>query len=100
VCVVAHDQKFRRWATAVNVKLLLPPRQSRGSPAFASRIFLYFGYFLVGIGIGAVDLKSGLYAENGEVAARWKIWAAFALAFYGAILILVYAHHNWVDNFS
>jgi hypothetical protein len=30
VCVVAHDQKFRRWATAVNVKLMLPPRQSRG----------------------------------------------------------------------
>ena len=30
VCVVAYDQKFRRWATAVNVKLMLPPRQSRG----------------------------------------------------------------------
>jgi len=30
VCVVAHDLKFRRWATAVNVKRLLPPRQSRG----------------------------------------------------------------------
>ena len=30
VCVVAHDLRFRRWATAVNVKLMLPPRQSRG----------------------------------------------------------------------
>src|SRR6267143_5631661 len=30
VCVVAHDLRFRRWATAVNVKLILPPRQSRG----------------------------------------------------------------------
>jgi len=30
VCVVAHDRRFRRWATAVNVKLILPPRQSRG----------------------------------------------------------------------
>jgi hypothetical protein len=30
VRVVAHDRKSRRWATAVNVKPLLPPRQSRG----------------------------------------------------------------------
>src|SRR6266478_5489261 len=28
VCVVAHDRRFRRWATAVNVKLILPPRRS------------------------------------------------------------------------
>ena len=69
-------------------------------PVQTSRIFLYSGYFLVGIGIGAMDLKSGLYAENGEVAAGWKFWAAFALLFYGAILILVYAHHNWVANFN
>jgi len=36
VCVVAHDRKSRRWATAVNAKPLLPPRQSRGSPGYAS----------------------------------------------------------------
>jgi hypothetical protein len=35
VRVVAHDLTFRRWATAVNVKLMLPPRQSRGSPGYA-----------------------------------------------------------------
>jgi hypothetical protein len=69
-------------------------------PIQTSRIFLYCGYFLVGVGIGAMDLKSGVYAENGEVVARWKIWAAFGLLFYGAILILVYAHHNWVANFD
>jgi hypothetical protein len=69
-------------------------------PIQTSRIFLYCGYFLVGVGIGAMDLKSGVYAEDGEVVARWKIWAAFGLLFYGAILILVYAHHNWVANFD
>src|SRR5258708_37225930 len=38
VCVVAHDLRFRRWATAVNVKLILPPRQSRGvSSGYARR---------------------------------------------------------------
>src|SRR5712691_4121402 len=35
VCVVAHDLRFRRWATAVNVKLILPPRPSGGSPGYA-----------------------------------------------------------------
>ena len=69
-------------------------------PIQTSRIFLYSGYFLVGIGIGAMDLKSGVFAENGGLVARWKIWAAFALLFYGAILLLVYAHHNWVANFN
>jgi surface polysaccharide O-acyltransferase-like enzyme len=66
-------------------------------PIQTSRIFLYSGYFLIGVGIGAMDLKSGIFAENGELAARWKIWLAVALAFYGAILLLVYAHHNWID---
>jgi surface polysaccharide O-acyltransferase-like enzyme len=69
-------------------------------PIQTSRIFLYSGYFFVGVGIGATDLRSGIFAENGELAARWKIWLAFALGFYGAILLLVYAHHNWVADFN
>jgi surface polysaccharide O-acyltransferase-like enzyme len=66
-------------------------------PIQTSRIFLYSGYFLVGIGIGAMDLRSGIFAENSELVARWKIWLAVALVFYGAILLLVYAHHNWIN---
>jgi surface polysaccharide O-acyltransferase-like enzyme len=27
------------------------------------------------------------------------VWSGFALLFYGAILLLVYAHHNWVADF-
>jgi hypothetical protein len=69
-------------------------------PIQTSRIFLYLGYFLVGVGIGAMDLRSGIFAENGELAARWHIWLAVALVFYGAILALVYAHHNWITNFD
>ena len=69
-------------------------------PIQSSRIFLYSGYFLVGVGIGATDLRSGILAENGELAARWKIWLAFALLFYCVILLLVYAHHNWVADFN
>jgi acyltransferase-like protein len=69
-------------------------------PIQTSRIFLYSGYFLVGIGIGATDLRAGIFAENGELAARWRIWFYVALVFYGAILLLVYAHHNWVADFN
>ena len=29
MCLAAHESEFRRW-TSGNVKLLLPPRQSRG----------------------------------------------------------------------
>src|ERR1700742_2154441 len=50
-------------------------------PIQRSRIFLYLGYFLVGVGIGALDIRSGVFAENGELASRWKIWFAVALVF-------------------
>jgi len=69
-------------------------------PIQTSRILLYSGYFLIGIGIGATDLSAGLVAQNGEWASRWKIWGGFAALFYGAILLLVYAHHNWVADFN
>jgi hypothetical protein len=59
-----------------------------------SRILLYTGYFLAGVAVGAAGLANGLLAENGEFAKRWRLWLAFALAFYGAIIALVYVHHS------
>jgi peptidoglycan/LPS O-acetylase OafA/YrhL len=69
-------------------------------PIQTSRILLYLGYFLFGVVVGALDLRRGLFAETGDLARRWPVWLAFALVFYGAILLLVYAHHNWVANFD
>jgi peptidoglycan/LPS O-acetylase OafA/YrhL len=69
-------------------------------PIQTSRILLYSGYFFVGVGIGATDLSAGLFAQNGELASRWKIWLGIAAVFYGAILCLVYAHHNLIANFN
>jgi peptidoglycan/LPS O-acetylase OafA/YrhL len=66
-------------------------------PIQTSRILLYTGYFFAGVGVGAVSLRAGLLCEGGELSKRWWVWLACALVFYGAILILVYAHHNWVD---
>jgi surface polysaccharide O-acyltransferase-like enzyme len=68
-------------------------------PIQTSRILLYAGCFFAGAGVGAVNLRSGMLAENSELARRWPVWLGFAVAFYGAILGLVYAHHNWVADF-
>jgi hypothetical protein len=69
-------------------------------PIQTSRILLYPAYFFTGLGIGAVSLRAGILAENGEIAKRWPIWLALAALFYGAIVLLVYAHHNWIANFA
>jgi hypothetical protein len=63
-------------------------------PIQTSRILLYAGYFFAGVGVGAVSLRAGVLAENGALAKRWMVWSGFALASYGAILLLVYMHHG------
>src|ERR1700704_5009694 len=69
-------------------------------PIQPSRILLYAGYFFTGVGVGTVSLRTGMLAEYGALAKRWTVWLAFAFAFYGAILLLVYAHHNWLADFN
>jgi peptidoglycan/LPS O-acetylase OafA/YrhL len=69
-------------------------------PIQTSRILLYAGYFFTGVGVGAVRLRTGMLAESGALVKRWTVWLAFAFAFYGAILLLVYAHHNWLTDFN
>jgi hypothetical protein len=59
-----------------------------------SRILLYAGYFFAGVGVGAVSLSAGPLAENEALAKRWMVWLAFAIASYGAILLMVYTHHS------
>jgi surface polysaccharide O-acyltransferase-like enzyme len=69
-------------------------------PVQTSRILLYTAYFFAGIIVGATSLKTGLLAEGGERARRWPLSFTVASIFYGAILGLVYVHHNWIANFS
>src|SRR5258706_14242131 len=64
-------------------------------PIQTSRILLYAGFFFTGVGVGAVSLRTGMPAGNGSLARRWTVWLAFAFALYGALLLLVYVHHNW-----
>jgi surface polysaccharide O-acyltransferase-like enzyme len=69
-------------------------------PVQTSRILLYLTYFFAGTAVGAMNLRGGLLAANGELAKHWPVWLAFALVFYLAILVLVYVHHNWVADFD
>jgi surface polysaccharide O-acyltransferase-like enzyme len=69
-------------------------------PIQTSRILLYAGYFLTGVGIGVVSLRAGILSEEGELARRWPVWSGFAALFYGAILLLIYARHNWIADFD
>jgi surface polysaccharide O-acyltransferase-like enzyme len=68
-------------------------------PIQTSRILLYPAYFFTGVGIGIIGLKAGVLSENGAIVKRWGLWLAIAALFYGGILLLVYAHHNWITNF-
>jgi peptidoglycan/LPS O-acetylase OafA/YrhL len=69
-------------------------------PIQTSRILLYPAYFFAGVGIGVISLRAGVLAEEGDIAKRWPVWLAFAILFFGTILLLVYAHHNWIANFA
>jgi surface polysaccharide O-acyltransferase-like enzyme len=69
-------------------------------PIQTSRILLYPAYFFTGVGIGVISLRTGLLAEQGDIARRWLVWLVCAALFYGAILLLVYAHHNWIADFA
>ena len=67
-------------------------------PIQTSRILLYPVYFFTGVGIGVVGLRAGILAEDGEVAKRWATWLTLAILLFGLILLLVFAHHNWIEN--
>jgi surface polysaccharide O-acyltransferase-like enzyme len=69
-------------------------------PVQSSRILLYPAYFFTGVGIGVISLRAGILAEDGEVAKRWAAWLTFAVLSFGLILLLVFAHHNWIENFA
>jgi peptidoglycan/LPS O-acetylase OafA/YrhL len=67
-------------------------------PIQTSRILLYPAYFFTGVGIGVIGLRVGILAEDGEVAKRWATWLTFAVLLFGLLLLLVFAHHNWIEN--
>jgi hypothetical protein len=48
-----------------------------------SRILNYLLYFLLGAGVGACGLDSGLLARQGKLSRRWRLWCLVALVAFG-----------------
>jgi acyltransferase-like protein len=55
----------------------------------ASRVLIYGVFFLAGMGAGAAQIDQGLLARTGNLALRWYIWVAAALASFGLLTLLV-----------
>src|ERR1700732_3416931 len=56
-------------------------------PIQTSRILLYAGYFFAGVGVGAAGLRTGMLADNGALARRWRVWLGFALVSLAALFV-------------
>ena len=47
-----------------------------------SRIFLYFGYFALGIFIGNTDFNNNLFSEVSVVVRKWWLWVVLSVGVY------------------
>lgn len=52
-----------------------------------SRILHYAVYFIIGIGVGAAGLNSGLLANDGKLARRWPLWIVASLLGFALAVI-------------
>ena len=53
-----------------------------------SRIFLYFGYFLIGIFIGCTDFNQGIFSINARIIKRWWLWTLLAFCIYTVLTVI------------
>ena len=85
-------------AVYLPMTLRFPPAHWAGFGPFAfqtSRIFYYFVYFLLGVGIGVDGLERGLLARDGQLAQHWLPWGVGAMAALGvgAVAVLTSSAH-------
>jgi hypothetical protein len=64
----------------------------------ASRVLLYFLYFLVGVGIGAAGIDRGLLSRDGRLARQWPTWLAVALLSFAGLIALVYYKREFLPD--
>ena len=67
-------------------------------PIQTSRILLYPGYFLTGVGIGVISLRAGILARTVKWQNAGRSGSPLRRCSLAAILLLVFAHHNWIEN--
>ncbi len=47
-----------------------------------SRVFAYFGYFMVGVLIGGADFNNQLFSVDSKIVKKWRLWVLLSLIFY------------------
>lgn len=67
-------------------------------PIQTSRILLYASSFVVGLLIGASDLRSGLLDARGPFARLWVRWLGIATLGYAGILLMVFIKRGVLPN--
>lgn len=53
-----------------------------------SRIFLYFGFFCLGILIGKTDINSGLLSNQSSILKNWRGWVLLSLIIFTVVTII------------
>jgi hypothetical protein len=64
----------------------------------ASRVLLYFAYFLIGAGIGAANFQSGVLGGSGRLAKSSWGWIAVTLVPYCMLWVMIYIKREILGN--
>ena len=51
-----------------------------------SRLFHYFAYFIIAIGVGATAMSRGFFARDSKLARRWPLWTNAMVLIYFALV--------------
>lgn len=73
----------------IPVAFLIAPEAWTGFGPFdfqVSRLLLYFGYFLLGIVIGAPGLDKGIFAEGAAFVKRWPVWVLACVVIFVVVI--------------
>ena len=63
-----------------------------------SRIFLYFGYFTLGIIIGTTDFSATLFNTESPIVKKWWLWTSLALFIYAILTLIPDSLTKWVQK--
>ena len=76
------------WLLHIPLLLLAGPGSWTGIGPFdfqVSRVFLYFGYFLMGTVIGSTSLNDGIFSQNSPFLRKWPAMLIGCFAVYGVL---------------
>ncbi len=63
-----------------------------------SRIFLYFGYFTIGILIGNTDFNNEIFSMKSAIVNKWWLWLLLTLLIYSALTIISEPLRQMLNN--